>query len=43
MYLVANDGVIGRELYAFDVANGQVRLVADVLPGAAESAPQRPE
>lgn len=41
VYFVANDGVIGRELYAFDVANGQVRLVADVLPGAAESAPQR--
>jgi len=41
VYFVADDGVLGRELYAFDVANGQVRLVADVLAGAAESAPQR--
>lgn len=41
VYFVADDGVLGRELYAFDVTNGQVRLVADVLPGAAGSAPVR--
>lgn len=41
VFFVADDGALGRELYAFDVANGQVRLVADVLAGVDEGVPQR--